>query len=253
MSCDLLVVSAHPDDAELTFGGLIAGATERGLRVVLADATRGERATRGDAATRAREAAEAARRLGVEVRAQLELPDLGLQGGDPGQRRALVECLRRERPQIVLGPHPEEGHPDHQALARLLRDAVEEARIGGSQADGERHVVRQLFCAWPAAGADQSGGAGAGGALGGGAVVDVTSTFARKREAIAAYASQFSGKGPETRLTGDGFLELVEARARLAGAAVGVRYGEGICWRGAASVDALALLAAAPVLGGKEA
>lgn len=243
MSCDLLVVSAHPDDAELSFGGLVAAAVERGLAVVLADATRGERATRGDAATRAAEAAEAARRLGVKARLQIGLPDLGLAAHDLGQRRAVVELVRAQRPQLVLGPHPEEGHPDHQALSRLLRDAVEEARIGGSPAAGERHAVRQLLFAWPAAGADQSGGAGGGGALGGGAVVDVSHTFARKLEAIAAYASQFATPGAATRLSGGSFLELVEARARLAGAAVGVRYGEGVCWRGAVSTDALALLA----------
>ena len=245
MSCDLLVASAHPDDAELAFGGIVAAAVERGLTVVLADATRGERATRGDVPRRAAEAAEAARRLGVGTRVQLGLPDLGLAASDVQQRRVLVEALRVHRPRLVLGPHPEEGHPDHHALSRLLCDAVEEARIGGSPATGERHAVRQLLFAWPSAGADQSGGAGGGGALGGGAVVDVSHTFARKMEAIAAYASQFSGGGTSTRLTGGGFRELVEARARLAGATIGVRYGEGVCWRGAVSVEALALLATA--------
>jgi LmbE family N-acetylglucosaminyl deacetylase len=65
-------------------------------------------------------------------------------------------------------------------------------------------------------------------------VVDVTETWARKRRALECYRSQFEpGPGPETRLTAPGFLELVEARARVAGAAIEARYGEGFTYRGA--------------------
>ena len=249
MSCDLLVFGAHPDDAELAFGGLLASCVDRGLTVVVVDATRGERGTRGDAETRARESLEAARRLGVTERLQLGLPDLGLEAGDTLQRRKVITTIRERRPRLVLGPHPEEGHPDHAALAGILRAAVEEARFEGSLAAGATHVVVQLFHAWPAAGADQGGGAGGGGGWGGGAIADISETFERKRQALAAYASQFEGDGPATRLASGDFLQLVEARARVAGAALGVRYGEGLCWRGAASLAALSLLALAPTHG----
>lgn len=242
---DILALGAHPDDAELAFGGVLAAYAAAGRRAVVVDATRGERGTRGDAATRAREAEEAARRLGLAARRTLELPDLGLSAGDPEQRRALVAVLRAFAPRLVLAPHPAEGHPDHGALAELARQAVEEARFAGSLSGGAPHAALLLLHAWPAAGADQSGGAGGGGAFGGGVVVDVSAHFATKRHALEAYASQFTpGPGAVTRLSGGDFLALVEARARVAGAAIGVRFGEGLVWRGAAPADALAALAA---------
>jgi N-acetylglucosamine malate deacetylase 1 len=234
VTADVLAFGAHPDDAELSFGATLARLAGAGARVVIADLTGGERGTRGDPARRAAEAAAAARELGVAERVCLALPDLGLRADDPAQVRAAVELVRRCRPALVLAPHPEEGHPDHRAGAALVERACLEARFTRADADGERHVVEQLLFAWPAAGAEQGGGAGGGGRLGGGLVVDVSATWAAKRAALLCYASQFgAGPGPETRLSRDGFLELVEARARVAGAAVEARYGEGFTWRGA--------------------
>jgi bacillithiol biosynthesis deacetylase BshB1 len=237
VSPGVLVFGAHPDDAELAFGGIVARLTSSGVPVTLVDLTAGERASRGEPEVRGREAAEAARRLGAE-RLCLGLPDQGLRGEDLDQRRALVEVVRRIRPRAVLAPHPVEGHPDHQAASRLAELAVEEARFRRSSAAGERHVVEQLFFAWPAAGADQGGGAGGGGELGGGLIVDISGFLPAKLEALRAHGSQFdAGDGPETRLATGGFLEIVEARARVAGAAIGVRYGEGLIWRGALSLS----------------
>jgi bacillithiol biosynthesis deacetylase BshB1 len=233
MSASVLAIGAHPDDAELSYGATIARLTALGERVTIVDLTAGERASRGDRETREREAAEAARLLGAG-RVCAGLPDQGLVGEDLEQRRTLVEIIREHRPRIILAPHPAEGHPDHRAASQLVELAAEEARFWRSAAAGERHVVDQLFFAWPAAGADQSGGAGGGGEMGGGVIVDVGGFLPHKLDALRAHGSQFAaGEGPETRLASSGFLDLVEARARVAGAAIGVKYGEGFLWRGA--------------------
>jgi bacillithiol biosynthesis deacetylase BshB1 len=237
-TAEVLAFGAHPDDAELAFGATLALLAGRGVRVRIVDATAGERASRGDPAARAREAAASTLALGVEGREGLGLPDLGVRADDPAQVRAVAELVRRRRPVLVLAPHPEEGHPDHRALARLVERACLEARLWRADMAGERHVVEQLLFAWPGAGAEQGGGAGGGGPLGGGMVVDVSESFAAKRAALLCYATQFGeGAGPGTRLAGTGFLELVEARARVAGAAVEAGYGEGFTWRGAARPD----------------
>jgi len=230
----VLAVGAHPDDAELSFGATLARLATSGVRVTILDLTAGERASRGDAATRAREAAESARVLGV-TRENAGLPDLGLRKGSHEQIRAVVEALRRHRPALVLAPHPEEGHPDHAHASSLVERACYEARLAKADGVGAPHVVDQLLFAWPGAGAAQAAGAGGGGALGGGFVVDVSESFAAKRAALACYRSQFEGGGgaPETRLSAPGFLDLVEARARVCGAVIESRYGEGFTYRGA--------------------
>ena len=76
-------------------------------------------------------------------------------------------------------------------------------------------------------------------------IVDVSEVWDRRVKALHAHASQLDpGAGPPTYLTAPGFLEEIEARARLWGAQIGVRYGEGYRLRGALGIaDARALLA----------
>ena len=62
---DVLALGAHPDDMELTCGGTLAQCVRRGYRVGILDLTRGEMGTRGSSEVRAREAAAAAKALGV--------------------------------------------------------------------------------------------------------------------------------------------------------------------------------------------
>jgi len=80
----LLAFAAHPDDAELFCGGLLALSAERGHRTGIVDLTRGELATRGTPELRAEEAAEAARLLGLAVRENLDLADGGLDAAPAG-------------------------------------------------------------------------------------------------------------------------------------------------------------------------
>ena len=65
MALDALFFGAHPDDVELTSGGLAALLASHGHAVGIADLTRGEAASRGTHEERALEAAEAAKILGV--------------------------------------------------------------------------------------------------------------------------------------------------------------------------------------------
>src|SRR6201993_975103 len=72
---DVLAIAAHRDDVEQTCGGTLLRMAARGLRTAILDLTQGETGTRGTAEDRAREAAEAARLLGVSRREALDLPD----------------------------------------------------------------------------------------------------------------------------------------------------------------------------------
>ena len=105
MVVDLIVFAAHPDDAELAAGGLIAVSVARGHRVAVVDFTRGELGSRGTPQTRAEESAAADAVLGVAVRENLGLPDGGLTDSLEA-RRLVVDAIRRHRPTLIAGISP---------------------------------------------------------------------------------------------------------------------------------------------------
>jgi N-acetylglucosamine malate deacetylase 1 len=231
---DALFFGAHPDDVELTSAGLAALIASHGHRVGIVDLTRGERASRGTVEERAKEAQEAAQRLGVTERESLGLPDCGLDRRDPGQLRAVVECLRRQRPRLVVAPDREDAHPDHVEASHLVSRACYLSGLARFEAAGERHrPTRLLFALYRTGRAPQL-------------VVDVSTVWERRAHALAAHASQLDpARGAATYLTDPGFLPEVEGRARHWGGLIGVRHGEGYRLRGPLGVaDARALLAA---------
>ena len=238
---DALFVGAHPDDVELTSGGLAALLASHGHRVGIVDLTRGERASRGTVEERAREAAEAARALGVEGRECLGLPDTGLDRSNPAQLAAVVACLRRARPRLVGAPDRDDEHPDHVEASHLVVRACYFAGLARYEAPGERHRPERLLFALYR------------GDVRAQLVVDVSPVWERRRAAIAAHRSQLDpARGPSTYLTAPGFLAAIEARARNFGTLIGVVYGEGYRGRGPLAVsDARLLLSGAHAASGE--
>jgi bacillithiol biosynthesis deacetylase BshB1 len=215
---DALFVGAHPDDIELCCAGLAARLAAEGFHVAICDLTRGEAASRGSVEVRAAEAAEAARILGIGARENLALPDTGLNARDRAQLAAVVALLRRRRPSLLLAPDPRDEHPDHVEGAQLVARAAYLAGLARYPAPGEAFrpdlVLHAVYRD----------------ALAPDVIVDVSEHFERRMAALRAHRSQLGldgAAGPETYLTREGFLGEVEARARVLGARIGVRFGEG--------------------------
>ncbi len=103
-TADILAIAAHRDDVEQTCGGTLLRSAARGLRTAILDLTQGEAGTRGTADDRAREAAEAARVLGVGWRQALDLPD-GTIANTLENRIKIVRVLRALRPRVVILPY----------------------------------------------------------------------------------------------------------------------------------------------------
>ncbi|MBI2956145.1 MAG: bacillithiol biosynthesis deacetylase BshB1 [Acidobacteria bacterium] len=226
---DLLAIAAHPDDAELTCGGTLAQAARRGYRVGILDLTQGEMGTRGTPELRAREAAAAARALGVHHRENLGLPDAALE-----PRRdyflALAARLRALRPRVVILPYWEGRHPDHVHASRIGYEACYLAGLRKLDLPGEPHrpfkilyslLFDETMKARPTF------------------VVDITRDYARRARAIACYRSQFAGPriqgGVHIPLTG--LEEQLEAICRYYGFLIGTRYGEPFLQREMMRVD----------------
>ena len=123
MKLDLLVMTVHPDDAELGAGGTIAKYVAEGKKVGIVDLTRGELGTRGTAITRAEEAAAAANILGVAVRENLELRDGFFQNNEDSQL-VIIKAIRKYQPEVVITNALEDRHPDHGRASKLVNDAI---------------------------------------------------------------------------------------------------------------------------------
>jgi len=239
MALDALFFGAHPDDVELVSGGLAALLASHGHAVGIVDLTRGEAASRGTPEGRAREAAAAAKLLGVAERSNLGLPDLGLDRSDRVQLRAVVGAIRAHRPVLVVAPHYDDAHPDHIEAAHLIARACYVSGLARFDAPGERHrPARVLFALYRTARPPRL-------------VVDVSAVWERRVAALAAHRSQLGsdegggGASPATYLTHPDFPAEVEARARSFGSLIGVRYGEGYRMRGPVAIrDARALIGA---------
>ena len=226
---DLIFFGAHPDDVELAAGGTIARAVRDGLRAAIVDLTRGEMGTRGTPAARKREAASAARVLGVSLRKQLDFGDGNLRTGRD-EELEIIRIIRSLRPRLVFAPYPDDRHPDHTRTGQLVTDAWFYA--GLRQLQTEKPAFRpqaviyylQNYLFPPSF------------------VVDTSSVWKTKMRALAAYKSQFhdpKSKEPRTFISDPKFLEMIDARGRHFGALIGVAHGEAFVTRQPPRVDDL--------------
>jgi LmbE family N-acetylglucosaminyl deacetylase len=134
----ILAIGAHAGDMELTTGAVLAGARQRGDRVVLLHLTLGEGgnpalspAAYGD--QKRREALAVGAALGAEVRfapyRDGELPD------DDAARRYVADVIREVRPTHVFTHWKDGMHKDHIAASAIARDAVLLASLAGVVTD----------------------------------------------------------------------------------------------------------------------
>jgi len=229
MSLDLLVFGAHPDDVEISCGGLVHRMATLGHRVGICDFTRGEMGTRGDVATRAAEAEEARGILGAEVRINLGLPDTRLSAVEPSHMEAVVKVLREHRPRLVVAPYWVDQHPDHEEASKLVTRATFLAGLGKypPAGSGRFRPVAVVYTMFRRPFETRF-------------IVDISASLEAKLHSVAAHRSQTyapPGDPNPTRLTRSDFLDNLRARARFYGGRIGVDYGEAFTTREEVAVD----------------
>lgn len=218
MKLDLLVIAAHPDDAELTSGGTLLKMAEAGYRTGILDLTQGEMGTRGTPETRLREATRAAKILGVKVRRNLGLPDARLELRED-YKAAIAEVIRELQPRTVILPYWQGRHPDHVVAAKLGYEACFLAGLKSYPLGGEAFRPFKIIYA------------AAYESIAPTFAVDITKQFERRRRAILAYASQFrppkKDRKSKVSLPLDELEDRMNHQARHYGRMIGVRYAEG--------------------------
>jgi LmbE family N-acetylglucosaminyl deacetylase len=211
----VLVITAHPDDAEFGAGGTIARLVKEGAEVTYVVVTSGNKGSSDRAMTperlariRAEEQRSAARALGVARVEFLGYPDGELED-TRDLRRDVTRQIRRWRPDRIITQNPHRtynlyaSHRDHRITAGVVLDCVyplarDHMAFPELLPDLEPHKVREVYLMqWENPHV----------------VVDITDTMDLKVRALGCHQSQvrdFAG---------------VEARVRERAAALGTDRG----------------------------
>lgn len=212
----ILVIMAHPDDAEFICGGTMARLAAEGRDIFYLLVTRGNRGSHDPEMTMERlgKIREEEQRRAAEVLGVREVTFLGYNDGEVEAnlelRRELVHGIRRVQPDVLFtfDPwRPYEIHPDHRNVGLCALDALAAARMPmyyPEQLSGEitAHRLKQVYLFsthqpnfW----------------------VDVSDYMDKKLEALHRHTSQ---------VTNPDIDEVVRQRARLIGVEHGYMYGE---------------------------
>jgi LmbE family N-acetylglucosaminyl deacetylase len=218
----IVVIVAHPDDAEFGCAGSTARWVAEGRDLFYCILTNGNRGSDDPAMTPERLAAiredeqrAAARALGVRDTIFLGYPDGELEDTREA-RRDVVRAIRRFRPERIVAQspfpslNPYAGHRDHRHAGRLALDAVypyarDRLHFPELLAEGwQPHKVREVYLM----GHEEPD-----------LFVDITGTMERKLAALRCHQSQFKDfAGVEAR---------VRERAADVGKPHGYTYAEG--------------------------
>jgi len=229
MKLDILVLAAHPDDAELGCGGTILKHVAMGHKVGVVDLTRGELGTRGTPETRKQEAEDSAKILGLSIRENLGLPD-GFFKNEREHQLEVVKAIRKYQPDIILANARYDRHPDHGRGSELAFEAsflAGLAKVDTNQPAWRPkvmyHYIQSQFITPDF-------------------IVDVSDVWEKKMESIRAFKTQFfdpNSKEADTYISSPAFMKLLESRGQELGHAIGARYGEGYTVRRYPGVNAL--------------
>ncbi|MFN5371635.1 MAG: bacillithiol biosynthesis deacetylase BshB1, partial [Bacteroidia bacterium] len=135
MKLDILAFGAHPDDIEISAGGMLIAEARKGKKIGLIDLTRGEMGTRGTAEIRDVESLNAMKIIGAVLRENLNMRDAFIETNSENLEKA-IRVIRKYQPDIVLTNAPSDRHPDHGHAASLVVDACFKSGLRKYLVDG---------------------------------------------------------------------------------------------------------------------
>ncbi|MEC7878381.1 MAG: bacillithiol biosynthesis deacetylase BshB1 [Bacteroidota bacterium] len=222
MHVDILVIMAHPDDAELSCSGTILSSISNGMSVGIIDLTKGELGTRGNEKIRLKEADDSAKVLGVKFRDNLGLRD-GFFDSNEKSVLLLIEKIRLHTPNIIITNAKTDRHPDHEKASKLVKKASFlsglikiKTKINNKNQDLFRPNII-LYCIQ-------------NNYINPDFVVDISKYFDKKIESIKCFKSQFynpDSDEAESFISTEEFMGFINARSVEMGHSIGVKHGEG--------------------------
>jgi len=124
---NVVVIGAHPDDADISAGGTAIKFAQMGHNVLFVSLTNGDAGHQKEGGgalgkRRRAEAEEAGRRFGVTYKV-LDYHDAELLPTLEA-RKDVIKLIREWNADIVMGHRPYDYHPDHRNAAIILQDAA---------------------------------------------------------------------------------------------------------------------------------
>lgn len=212
---DVIVVTAHPDDAEIGIGGIMTKLAEIGKKVLLVNLTDGEPTPLGDHETRMKEADQAAKILGIS-RITLDCCVNRKLMDNFEARVALGDIFREFRPELVItmGGKTVMASPDHHQAQLITEAAVFYSRLTKWEEHFAHpvHSIQNLI--YFPVDAMISGTLPQNTFL-----IDISSVLQKKIDSILAYQSQFP---PEKR----DFIHQIKTTNQYYGGLIGVGAAE---------------------------
>jgi LmbE family N-acetylglucosaminyl deacetylase len=158
--------------------------------------------------------------LELDARITLDMPDGNIRNTEEN-RLKVIDVIRHYRPTIVFGFYPElVRHPDHYYAGLIVKESAFLAGLEKITTAHPSYRPSQLIYFKHLIFHEKPD-----------FVVDVTEFWERKIESIRAYGSQVTAEGEDDRGTktfirSNAFWDVLDARCKLAGGMVGVKYGE---------------------------
>jgi LmbE family N-acetylglucosaminyl deacetylase len=213
----VLAVGAHPDDIEILCSGTLARYSQMGVKVSIAIATDG---TAGHmlipptelATIRREEAVRAASLINAQVH-PLNYAD-ELLFDDHETRLGFVDVIRETKPDLILTHDPEDYHPDHRATSRLVFNASFVAGLPNVKTKYPAHALTPPLVYFDTL---------TGTNFVPTEYVDVTQTYALKREMLQCHTSQLKWLKEHDSID---VLEFIDTMGRFRGLQCGVKYAE---------------------------
>jgi N-acetylglucosamine malate deacetylase 1 len=214
----VLAIGAHPDDLEILCAGTLAKLAQAGAQVVVAVATDG---SGGHMVIPPDELAQIRRTEAEKSAAMLdaELHWLGytdeLIFEDIATRLRFIDLIRAARPDLILTHTPDDYHPDHRVVSRLVFDSSFVAGVPNVTTELPAHPgIQALYYFDSLAGTNFVPTE----------YVDITDTFTTKHAMLACHDSQLKWLKDHDNID---ILDFMTVMSRSRGLQCGVTYAEG--------------------------
>jgi len=213
----VLAVGAHPDDLEILCGGTLAKFAGQGVQVDMAVATDGSAGhmvipPAELAAIRRQEAINAAAVIGAKLHWLGYTDELLFE--DIPTRLRFVELVRETKPDLILTHDPDDYHPDHRVVSRLVFGASFVSGLPNVKTNLPAHPgVQPLYYFDVLTGINFSPGE----------FVDITDTQAIKKQMLECHASQLTWLEEHHSVNG---LDFIDVMGRSRGMQCGVAFAE---------------------------